>query len=67
MMKTWAHRDARGNILAVVATDDSEHGELSLTLGDAVEVGKIDCHGFDDPRDFDQLEKIMSRGSSLGI
>jgi len=60
MMKTWVHRDAKGNVLAVVATDDSERGELSLVLEDAAVVSEINCAGFDDPRDFDQLQRILS-------
>lgn len=65
-MKTWLHRDARGNVLAVVATDDSEHGELSLTLEEAAEVNEIDDVGFDDPRDFDQLQKLMPMPQAKG-
>lgn len=59
-MKTWIHRDAKGRVLAVVATDDSEHGELALTLEDSTVEGDIDFPGFDDPRDFDQLQKLKS-------
>ena len=59
-MKTWVHRDAKGNVLAVVATDDSERGELSLVLEDAAVVSEVDCTGFDDPRDFDQLQRLLS-------
>ncbi|MBC7988904.1 MAG: hypothetical protein H7Y19_04905 [Luteimonas sp.] len=59
-MKTWVHRDAKGHVLAVVASDDSERGELSLVLEEAAVVSEIDCAGFDDPRDFDQLQRLMS-------
>ena len=59
-MKTWVHRDAKGNVLAVVATDDSERGELLLVREDAAGVSEIDCAGFDDPRDFDQLQRLLS-------
>lgn len=57
-MKAWVHRDAKGKVLAVVATDNPGHGTLSLE--GATDVGEIDCTGFDDPRDIDQLQKIMS-------
>jgi hypothetical protein len=66
MMKTWVHRDAKGKALAVVATDDSERGELSLVLDDAAAVSEIDCAGFDDPRDFDQLHRLASMPDIAG-
>lgn len=65
-MKTWVHRDAKGKVLAVVATDDSERGELSLVLDEAAVVSEIDSAGFDDPRDFDQLQRLVSMPDIAG-
>jgi len=59
-MKAWVHRDAKGNVLAVVATDDSERGMLSLILDEAVEVHELEHAGLEDPRDLEQLQRVLS-------
>jgi hypothetical protein len=59
-MKAWVHRDAKGNVLAVVATDDSECGTLSLALNEAVEVHELEYAGTQDPRDLEQLQRVLS-------
>ena len=59
-MKAWVHHDAQGNVLAVVATDDSERGTLSLTLDEAVEVHELEHAGSEDPRDLEQLQRLVS-------
>lgn len=65
-MKAWAHRDAKGHVLAVVATDDVERGTLSLTFDEAVEMHVLEHAGIEDPRDLDQLQKLVSGEKSGG-
>ena len=65
-MKAWLHRDARGKVLAVVATDDSERGALSLTLDEAVEIQELEHAGTEDPRDLEQLQRLVSMEKSGG-
>jgi hypothetical protein len=64
-MKAWVHRDAKGHVLAVVATDDSERGTLSLAFDDPAEVHELEHAGTDDPRDLEQLQRVLSM-ESLG-
>ena len=59
-MKAWEHRDAKGNVLAVVATDDSERGTLSLSFDEAAEVHELEHAGTQDPRDLEQLQRLVS-------
>lgn len=59
-MKTWIHRDKAGDVLAVVATDDSGAGTLSLSFAEAAAASEIDCTGCDDPRDVASLERFLS-------
>jgi hypothetical protein len=59
-MKAWVHRDTKGHVLAVVATDESERGTLSLTFDDAAEVHELEHAGTDDPRDLEQLQRVLS-------
>ena len=63
-MKAWVHRDAKGNVLAVVATDDSECG--TLTLNEAVEVRELELAGLEDPRNLEQLQTVLSAEKSGG-
>jgi hypothetical protein len=60
-MKAWVHRDARGEVQAIVATDDTELGELSLVVDQGGEVEMLDSADFDDPRDVEQLQALFAR------
>lgn len=58
-MKAWAHRDAKGEVQAIVVAGDGEQGELVIDLPGGT-ISPVDCTGLDDPRDEAQLAGLMA-------